>query len=159
MPQSLLLFTLITTKMIGEFEVKLTEKNRLALPKKFRSSLKDQLILSRGYEGCLILMDQARWRSLIKSIRTNPILERNVRASLRFILGGAQEIELDSQGRFVLSQSHKDYASIIENVIFIGLEDWIEVWDANTWSEYLSGLSESSADIAQRLIEINNDKA
>lgn len=145
--------------MIGEYEVKLTDKNRLALPKRFREEFGSQeIIISRGYEDCLLLLNRDRWDQLVANIKVKPILEKNVRASLRFILGGAQQIELDSQGRFVVSQNYLEFAEIKESVVFVGVEDWLEIWDSEKWKKYLTNLNKTADDVAQRLIEIN-DKA
>ena len=105
--------------LIGEHEGKIAEKNRIALPKKFRDELKSGLIIARGYEECLIILDNNRWKKLINNIESKPFLNRSVRDTKRFIAGGASEIELDSQGRFVLPESLKLYAQIEKDVVFV----------------------------------------
>jgi MraZ protein len=139
--------------LIGEFESRVTDKNRVAVPAKIRTELKNNLILARGYEGCLILLDEKRFQDLIKLISVKPLLNTSVRDTRRFILGGAHEIELDAQGRFVLPLSLKQYAHIDTDVIFIGIMDWAEVWSREKWTKKLTDLSSSAADIAQRLME------
>jgi len=137
--------------LIGEFEVKLTDKNRIAIPKKIRNELKDDLILSRGYEGCLILLDKSRWLDLEKLIDKGTVLTMSTRDTKRFILGGAHELELDMQGRFVLPLNLKDYAQINNEIVFVAIKDWVEVWALDIWNKKIEDLSKNASDIADKL--------
>ena len=138
--------------LIGEFEGKLTDKNRLAIPKKFRDEFGEGLVLSRGYEGCLILLDKARWNELGKVIESKPVLALSIRDTKRFILGGAFELELDAQGRFVLPNSLKTYATIADEVVFVGIDDWVEVWARERWEIKLNELISAAPDVAEQLL-------
>jgi len=144
--------------LIGEYEGKLTDKNRLAIPKKIRDELKGNMILSRGYEGCLILLDAKLWQALEKTINVKPILSLPVRDLKRFILGSAYEIELDDQGRFVLPANLKDYAKLEKDVYFIGLMDWVEIWSDSKWIEKIGILSKNATDIAEEFLKKNGNK-
>lgn len=140
--------------LIGEFASKLTDKNRLAIPKKFRDEMTEGLIISRGYEGCLILLDNKRFSKLETVITKEPILNLSIRDTKRFLLGGASEVETDSQGRFVLSTSLQEYAQIKDEVIFLGLIDWVEIWNKERWQTKLQDLSKHASDIADKLSKL-----
>jgi len=58
--------------LIGEYRAKLGQKNRTALPKVLKQGLGEELIITRGYEGCLIMVDKAKWNKLIKLIEVRP---------------------------------------------------------------------------------------
>jgi len=137
--------------LLGEYQLNLGEKNRVAIPKKLRMELNGTLIISRGYEKCLILLDFDRWESFIKEINKKPLFSLDVRDTKRFVLGGAHEIELDSQGRFVLPDSLKTFASIEQSVIFLGIGEWVELWSEENWRLKLESLSKNVSDIAERL--------
>lgn len=141
--------------LIGEYEGKLTDKNRLAIPKKIRDEFKGNLVLSRGYEGCLILLDAKLWQALEKTISKKPILSLSVRDMKRFIMGSAYEIEVDDQGRFVLPINLKDFAGIDKSVFFIGLGDWIEIWPEEKWKIKIDDLSKNATDIAEQFLKKN----
>jgi MraZ protein len=136
---------------IGEYTSTVGEKNRIAMPKKLREEIKGKSILTRGYENCLILFDQDRFNYFINEINKTPLLKLDLRDTKRFILGGAQEIEFDNQGRFVLSESLKSFANIQSKITFLGVGEWIEIWDEEKWIKKLTMLSENVADIADRL--------
>lgn len=139
--------------LIGEFNSPLGDKNRVALPKKLRSELSEDLIITRGFERCLILLDSAHWTSLITEINRNPLLSLSVRDTKRFLLGGAFDLEIDKQGRFVIPEALMQYSRITSEIVFVAVGEWIEVWDKERWEDKLQYLSENSADIAERLTQ------
>lgn len=143
--------------LIGEYQSPLGEKNRVALPKKFRLQMSDNLIITRGYEHCLIIVDQARWLNLITEINRSPLLSLSVRDTKRFLLGGAYDLELDKQGRFVIPEALTQYARIESNLVFVGVGEWMEIWEQDTWQQKLDYLAENSADIAERLADKNQN--
>ena len=136
---------------IGEYSVQLGEKNRLAIPKKLRESLEGKIYLTRGYERCLILVDSSRWEILVREINKNPLLSLSVRDTKRYLIGGAVELEVDTQGRFVLPESLKDFSGINGKSIFLGVGEWIELWGEERWNEKLDELSKDVSDLADKL--------
>lgn len=139
--------------LIGEFDGRLTDKNRIAIPKKIRDELKDGLFLSRGYEGCLLLMDKSHWSSFENLINEKSILSLSLRDTKRFIFGGAFELELDSQGRFVLPNSLLSYAQIETDIVFIAIKDWVEIWDKKIWENKLNEIVKTAPDLAEQLLK------
>ena len=139
--------------LIGEYLQNLGAKNRLAIPKKLREYLNHNLILSRGFNNSLLLTDQERWESVLKEINSRPLLSLTTREIKRFIVGGSFQIEIDDQGRFILPEQLKKFAAIDSKVIFIGVNDWIELWDSQKWEEKLkelnTNISKLSNDIYQ----------
>lgn len=140
---------------IGEYEVSLGEKNRLALPKKLRDMFSGKIYLTRGYERCLIIVDSGRWEKLVSEINKSPLLSLNVRDTKRYLLGGAVEIEADSQGRFILPETLKGFAGINSKVTFLGVGEWCEIWSDERWLEKLDELGKNVSDLAERLTNEN----
>jgi MraZ protein len=137
--------------LIGEYYTQLGEKNRIAIPKKLRDELSGKVYITRGYEQCLLVLDSKRWKALMDEINKRPLLSLNVRDTKRFILGGAVEIEYDTQGRFVLPESLKSFAGIEEKIVFLGVGEWSEVWSEEKWKTKLELLRENVSDLAERL--------
>lgn len=141
--------------LLGEYETTIGDKNRVAIPKKLRDELNGRIYLTRGYENCLILVDQGRWEALLKEINKKPLLSLTVRDTKRYILGGAIQIEPDSQGRFVLPETLRQFAQIENDLTFLGLGEWIEVWNKDKWLRRLENLSQNVTDITERLSRDN----
>ena len=48
----------------GEFEYKIDEKGRVPIPPKFRSTLKEGVVLTPGVEKCIIAYALSEWKKL-----------------------------------------------------------------------------------------------
>ncbi len=142
--------------LIGEYQTKLGERNRIALPIKFRKELGGELIITRGYENCLVLVTGDQFKNLTKALEAKEFTLSKLRDTSRFLIGGASEVECDEQGRFVLPKNLVDYADMSKEVVFVGLINWVELWDIEAWKLRLDYLKENSADIADKLSEIKN---
>ena len=140
--------------LIGEYKNKVGDKNRVAVPRKFREELGDNLIVTRGYESSLIMVDTRLWKNLIKEFGDRAFAMSKVRDTRRFLIGGADEIELDKQGRFVLAENLLEHAEIKDEVVFVGLEDWVEIWDLERWKAKGEELKTEAAGIAETLNEL-----
>ncbi|KUK76962.1 MAG: Protein MraZ [candidate division WS6 bacterium 34_10] len=141
--------------LIGEYTGKVGEKKRVSLPSKFREELGDEIILTRGYEDALIVVNKKLWESIASEVMNGSFIDKNIRDTSRFLVGGAKEIELDTQGRFVIPQALFEHADLDDEVVFIGLVNWIEIWDKKKWEERLEYLKENSDKIASEISKMN----
>ncbi len=121
--------------LIGQQVGKIGPKNRIAVPKKFRAELGKDLVVGTGFEECLILLSVEGFKRMVDEALGGSITEKKVREETRFLLSEAEEVTLDKQGRFVMPQHLKKYAQIQNEVYFIGLMRWVEVWDKKSWEE------------------------
>ncbi|MDD3661879.1 MAG: division/cell wall cluster transcriptional repressor MraZ [Candidatus Dojkabacteria bacterium] len=137
--------------LIGEYVSKVSAKKRVAVPKKFREVLGDELIVTRGYEGCLVLVDRERWEQITKEVTGGSFINKQVRDSGRFLLAGAHEVFLDEQGRFVLPDGLYEYADLNASAHFLGLSNWVEIWSDKKWKDQESYIKEHGDEIAQQL--------
>jgi MraZ protein len=147
------------TMLIGSFKNNIGDKNRVAFPVKFKNELGTSLIVTKGYENCLIIVDKSKFSELMNSIKDVPFVNSGLRDTKRFLIGSAQEIELDKQGRFVIPPDLKKYASLGNECVFIGLVDWIELWDKSIWDKKEESINSKSSEISDKLSELlNRDK-
>jgi MraZ protein len=141
--------------LIGEYETKIGEKKRIAIPKKFREELGNNLILTRGYEGTLVLVNKKMWEKIAKEVIDGSFINKNIRDTTRFLVGSAVEVQADSQGRLVVPNSLYEYAQFQTQAIFVGLYNWIEIWDKKKWGERLKYLDKNSDEIANAIQQMN----
>ncbi len=139
--------------LIGQYETTVGAKGRLLVPKKIRESLGDKIIVTLGYEKSLIVVSQESWKSLLEGTEGKPFIQSETRETQRFLLGGASLVELDGKGRFVLPSYLRGFAEIKDEVIFIGLYRYAELWDKKRWLEYQENLEKNIDKISQRLVE------
>jgi MraZ protein len=144
--------------LIGEYKSTLGKKNRVSLPKKFREILGENLILTKGYEQALIIVNEKLWKKVAQEVINGSFINKDIRDTSRFLVGGAKEIELDKQGRFVIPQSLLEHAGLKDEVVFIGLVNWVEVWDKTKWEERLNYLKAHGEEIAQEINKMKSEK-
>jgi MraZ protein len=142
--------------LLGQHQIKVSLKGRAAFPKKFREILGNKVIITRGYEGCLIAVSQSKWQTLIEGTGKKPFVFGPSRDTSRFLLGNAALVELDDQGRFVLPPHLREYSEIKEEAIFLGLNKYVEIWSRDKWKEYQTYLSKNIDQISERL-NLNED--
>lgn len=139
---------------IGEYNHSIDEKGRLAVPTKFRAELKNGAVVTRGLDNCLFLYTKKEWQALAEKLAKLPISQSNTRAFARLMLSGAMDVLLDGQGRVMLPDYLRKYASLKKKVIITGLYNRLEIWDEEIWEKYRSGTEKDSTNIAEGMGEL-----
>lgn len=139
---------------IGEYNYSVDDKGRLAMPAKFRGSLKTGAVVTRGIDNCLFVYSKSEWTALAKKLSSLPISQANTRAFSRLMLAGAMDADLDKQGRIILPDYLRKYAGINKKTIIAGLYNRLEIWDERKWNSYKSETEKASTDIAEKLGEL-----
>ncbi len=137
--------------LLGQCEGTVGAKNRVAFPKRFRKVLGDRLIITQGYEQTLIIVSEEGWHNLLEGTEGRPFTEAETRETHRFILGGASFTQLDKKGRFVIPSYLRNFAQIKNEVIFLGLSRYVELWDKTRWEEHKKNLEKNIDIIANTL--------
>lgn len=139
---------------IGEYSQKIGNKNRIAFPKKFRKELGNKLIITKGYEGCLVIVSPNQWNQMITESASGPFVSDLVRDTSRFLLGGASELALDRQGRFVIPPYLKIYGVFKTVGIFLGLGRWVELWALEKWDKKRKEIEKNSSVVGEKLASL-----
>lgn len=139
--------------MLGQHEGSVGEKGRIALPKKVRKELGEKIIITYGFEHSLMIVSQQNWERLVNELKDSSLFASNARDTKRFLFGGAVSLELDKQGRFILPDYLRKYAQIGNDVIFLGLSSYAELWDKKRWSTHSGALEKEIENIAESLIK------
>jgi len=146
---------ILKNMLIGEYKSKIGEKKRVSLPKKFREELGDNLILTRGYEDALIIVNERLWKKIAMEVINGSFINKDIRDTSRFLVGSAKEISTDEQGRFVIPESLFEHANLDKEIVFIGLVNWVEVWDKEKWDERVEYLKTHGEEIAQEISKMS----
>ena len=119
----------------GTYEHAIDDKGRITIPAKYRRWLDLGVVITKGIERCLLAYPTEGWQEFVEKARALPLTNTGAREFKRLLFGGASECEPDKQGRIVLQQRLREYANIDNQVIFIGLDDHFEIWNAEIWRE------------------------
>lgn len=124
---------------IGTFTLSIDKKNRLSMPSKWKTAFSHEIIVKKGYEGCLELRTPAEFEIFAERVISAPHEDKNNRIAKRNALGGAHSVGIDASGRFVIpSHLIRDIAANRE-VCLVGIGNAIELWDVSqyeTWRSY-----------------------
>lgn len=139
---------------IGEYSYSIDSKKRLALPVKLRKELGNKVVITRGFENCLVVYPQTAWKSVIEELKKLPTGRAESRKFSRAILGGAVEVTLDKLGRVLIPDYLKNYAGFKKNVTICGLSNKLEIWDTRKWEEYRKKAEQDIDKVAENLPEL-----
>ena len=72
-------------------------------------------------------------------------------------MGHAEDIDVDSSGRILISKPLREYASLVKKIILIGQGDKFEIWDQNLWNQNVDKWRDevTSNDDAEALSDIS----
>ncbi|AAW40415.1 MAG: division/cell wall cluster transcriptional repressor MraZ [Dehalococcoides mccartyi] len=136
----------------GEFEYKLDEKGRFPLPPGIRPSMKDGLILAPGTgEKCIYAYPLCEWKKLSESLKSTTVAPSKMRRLNRALFALAFDVNLDAQGRLTLPAPLKSYAGVNIEVIVAGVNNYIEIWDKETWESEKKASQEQAWQIIETL--------
>jgi len=117
----------------GEYSYKVDEKGRVPLPPKLRREMKDSVILSRGIEKCITAFTPPEWKRIADSLSSKAMGPASSRRMNRSIFGSAFSATFDKQGRVVLPPTLREYAEIKEEVVIVGVNNSVELWNSELW--------------------------
>lgn len=139
---------------IGLYERNIEAKGRLAIPKKFRKDLGKSSVLTRGLDGCLFLFPRERWAEIAKKLSQTPLTSLDARAFTRLLTYEAFEVDFDFQGRILLPEVLKKFASLTKQAVVAGSLDRVEIWAKEKFVTYQKKIEKTSDQIAERLTNL-----
>lgn len=125
----------------GEYSHHLDKKGRLIIPARYRPLLAGGAILTRGLDHNLVIYPNESWQGVSQQLSRMPITHPTARALRRLLYSGAVELTLDRQGRALIPVHLREYASLEEKALVVGMETFIEIWDPLSWRSALDDVS------------------
>lgn len=133
----------------GSYYHKVEAKGRVSVPAKFRDSLTEGSVITRGLDGSLYIYDFEHWQQKLEEAGHLGQTKKSHREYIRYLTNNAQEIEIDPLGRINISEELKQSVGIEKNVVFVGSLDHIEVWDQETYRTYMERVEKSIEDTVE----------
>lgn len=75
----------------------------------------------------------AAWEEVEAQFRDAPNMNPAVKRFSRMLIGNANEIELDGNGRFVVPPLLREYAGLDKKVMLVGQLNKFELWSEDAW--------------------------
>ena len=88
------------------------------------------------------LSPRAAYDPIAAQLQTLSAFNEHARWWQRLVIGMAEPLELDAQGRFLISPTLRKFASLNKDVTFVGQGNRFEIWDTNSFEAKLEGALE-----------------
>lgn len=140
-------------RFIGDYPAKTDAKGRVFLPAAFRKTLEaageQGLVLRQDvFQKCLVLYPKSVWEADLEELKGSlNKWNRQHQNMLREFVLGSDEIELDAQGRLLISKKKLQDTGIENEVRFLAIDDRIEIWSKSALEE----IEKNSANLGDEL--------
>ena len=128
--------------LTGTYSRAVDDKLRVSLPKRLREAMGcgvgGSVFVTPGTDGSLAIYTAEAFDRLAGQLSQASPTRRDVRAFRRMLYGQAQQVELDRQGRIRIGPELARTAGIRREVVLVGVEDHLELWDQTAWDAYLA---------------------
>ena len=121
-------------RFLGNIEAKTDAKGRAFLPAIFRKVLQaageENLVLRKDvFQKCLVLYPESVWNGRLDMLKNQlrPWKPTHQQMFRQFV-SEAEVVNLDGNGRFLISKRLQKAADIEQDIQFIGMDDTIEIW-------------------------------
>jgi transcriptional regulator MraZ len=122
----------------GRFEHTIDVKGRISIPSRFRDILgkkyDDRLVIT-NFDHCLVAFPFEEWSLLEQKVGTFSLMKKETSAFFRFFYSSAIDCDIDKQGRLLIPQTLRDYASLHKEVVLVGEGKRIEIFAKERWLE------------------------
>jgi MraZ protein len=128
----------------GATSLNLDAKGRLAVPSRHRDALfaesAGRVVLTAHPHRCLLLYPQPAWEPIQAKIMSLSSFDRQSSAMQRLLVGYAEDIDLDSAGRMLISPALREFAGLDKQAMLVGQGSHFEVWSMDGWKAQLDKL-------------------
>ncbi len=127
-------------KFRGVSNLSLDAKGRIVLPARYRERLAEicnsQLVITIDTDQpCLLIYPLNEWELIEEKIEALPSFNPTTRRIQRLLIGHATDVEVDNNGRTLLSNPLREYAQLGRKVVLIGQGKKFELWDEALWAQ------------------------
>ena len=137
---------------LGTHAPRLDDKGRLVLPAKFRDGFADGLVLTKGQDRSIVVWPAAEFAAHAQRLSEASRSDARVRAYLRVLFSGASDEIPDKQGRITMPAALREYAGLDRDVVVVGNNTTVEIWDATAWETYLAGQEDAFSDLSEEVV-------
>lgn len=105
----------------------------MAIPTRHRAAINDgcegHLVVTVDPSHCLLVYPLPVWEEVERRLIKLPSLKPKPRRVQRMLLGYATEVDVDGQGRILVSKELREFAGITRNALLMGQGNRFELWD------------------------------
>jgi MraZ protein len=123
--------------LLGMDEANLDKKGRLLLSAKKRARLGSDFVIGLGECGCLVAYPKEVFDKICLKIMSYDAMNEGRQQYTRLTTTLVEdEINCDSEGRFVVPNKLREKAGLKDSVLILGLVDRLEIWAADEYERF-----------------------
>jgi transcriptional regulator MraZ len=126
---------------MGHYQHQLDSKGRVAVPAQYRKDLGTGSVIGISPDDRLTIWPAQEWAEVAERFRRTATTPAEERRYIRVLFSNARELELDAQGRILLSPEHRQFAGIDQTAVFVGVGTCVEVLGSDRWEGEMSSLT------------------
>ena len=134
----------------GATLLNLDGKSRLAIPTKYREILildsSRSIVLTAHPHGCLLLYPKSAWEPIQEKVMQFSSFDKKSSGLQRLLVGYAEDVNIDSSGRILLSSELRMFSGIEKNLMLVGQGTHFELWSKDSWEEEINQIDINQAD-------------
>jgi len=112
----------------------------------------DTFVMTRGINNCIDLYPLDQWQEIEKKLEGLNSFDQKDQRFIRMILQHANEDTMDSQSRVLVPQALLKYANIEKEVLVLGSLKKIELWNPQSYEEYINNDSDGYDQLAAEVM-------
>jgi len=129
--------------LTGEYEHIVDGKGRVLVSNKLRNQIDadehgSNFYLVFGSNGILCLYPEKYFEQIALAVAPRTTAPDEAVAFERISFALTNKIELDGQGRLLLNEKLRKRAGLKDKITLVGVRDHIELWNSESWEQYLS---------------------
>lgn len=142
---------------LGSAKYSIDSKGRVSIPSRMRKNVNPEadstFVMTRGIEKCIEVHPKDQWQNTVETKLNllNTFNKKNV-AFMRMYLEKAAEDKFDSQSRLLIPQNLVEHAGIKKDVLIIGMNKHIELWDPEEYDKYIAAQDASFEELASEVM-------
>lgn len=142
--------------LTGTFQRALDDKQRLAFPKRLRDAMGNEelkeLYVAPEVGRSLSVFSPVTFERRAARIEQLSTARSSVANYLRLYYSQAERVEIDSQGRIRLPERLVEFAQLKQDVVLLGVNDHVEIWNQAIWNEFLQEHSQGFDQLASEAL-------
>lgn len=133
----------------GQYECRVDDKGRIAIPVRLRKELENGLVLTRGVDKCMVIYSPTEWDVISQQHRYSPFSPSKQRMLSRLIFGNCYELTPDGQGRIPLPPPLREHAQVKDTVVIVGQNTFAEIWSKELWENQKALIDDQAWQLAE----------
>jgi len=134
----------------GSFDHSLDGKGRVIVPSSFREALGDDFTITiNPNKTAVAIYPKEMWDQQLERLsHINPMDKIGMQYERYLMSVSFSGNSMDAQGRVLIPVKLRSKIGLTRDIVFVGLNHYIEIWDAEVYAQFEAQTEESFEDIA-----------